>query len=115
MGLILGAIMVGGGLGGFIDVPSVIIVVGGTFAVAFVMFPLKIVLSAIKVGMKTLVAKPPDNVENIQQLMLLADKARKESLVALEKVAIEDPFLKRGVQLVADGTEEGVVRGGAGS
>ncbi len=109
-GLIIGAIAVGGGLGGFIDIPSVIVVVGGVFAVTFVMFPMKTVLGSIKVGMKTFFASSPDPAENIRQIVQLAETARRESLVALEKANVQDPFLNRGILLVADGTEENLVR-----
>jgi chemotaxis protein MotA len=110
LGLIVGAIAVGGSMGGFVDIPSVIVVVGGTFAVAFVMFPLKTILSAAKVIMKTFFAKPPELSDSIQTLIGLAEKARKESLVALEKVSVDNPFMKRGILLVSDGTEESIVR-----
>lgn len=109
-GLIVGAIFMGGGIGGFIDVPSIVVVIGGTFAIGFVMFPLKVVLGTIKIGMKTLFAKSPDPAASIQQIVSLAETARKESLVALEKAAIDDPYMKRGILLVADGTEESLVR-----
>ncbi|MGE4298434.1 MAG: motility protein A [Desulfovibrionaceae bacterium] len=109
-GLIIGSIAQGGGVGAFVDVPSVIIVFGGTFAVTFIMFPMKTVLGSIKVTMKAFLGKSPDPSESIRELVGLADKARKESLVALEKVQISSPFLKRGIQMVADGTEESLVR-----
>jgi len=110
LGLIFGAIALGGGIGGFIDVPSIIVVIGGTFAVTFVMFPLKTVLGSIKVAMKAFFAKAPDPMANIRQIVQLAETARKESLVALEKANVSDPFLQRGILLVADGTEETLVR-----
>ncbi len=109
-GLIIGAIAMGGGVGGFIDIPSVLIVIGGTFAVTFVMFPLKTVLNSFKIAMKTFLGSSPDPRESITQLVGLADTARKESLVALEKITLDDPFMARGVLLVADGTDESVVR-----
>lgn len=109
-GLILGAILMGGGVGGFLDIASMIIVVGGTFAVTFVMFPLKTVLTSFKVAMKTFFASSPDPTANIRQIVQLAETARKESLVALEKANVQDPFLQRGILLVADGTEENLVR-----
>ncbi|GFM35381.1 motility protein A [Desulfovibrio psychrotolerans] len=110
LGLIVGAIAMGGAMGGFVDIPSLIVVVGGTFAVAFVMFPLKTMLGAAKVIMKTFFAKPPDLTQSIQTIIGLAEKARKESLVALEKVQVDNAFMKRGVLLVSDGTEESLVR-----
>lgn len=110
-GLIIGAIMFGGGaIGGFIDVPSMLVVVGGTLSVTFVMFPMGVVIGSIKVAMKAFLAKPQDPAALIELMVQMAEKARKESLVALEKVQVDDPFIKKGVQLVADGTEEKLVR-----
>ncbi len=110
LGLIIGAIAMGGSVGGFVDIPSVIVVGGGTFAVTFIMFPLKTVLGSIKVAMKAFFAQAPDPGANIRQIVQLAETARKESLVALEKANVSDPFLHRGILLVADGTEEALVR-----
>ncbi|NJB68451.1 chemotaxis protein MotA [Desulfobaculum xiamenense] len=110
-GLIVGSIMFGGGgLGGFIDVPSVLIVVGGTMATAFIMFPMKIVFGSFKVAMKAFFAHDTDAASLINQVVMLAEKARKESLVALEKAPVDDPFIRKGILLVADGTEESLVR-----
>ncbi|WP_419787877.1 motility protein A [Pseudodesulfovibrio sp.] len=109
-GLVVTSIIMGGNAAGFIDIPSVVIVIGGTFAVAFVMFPMGVVIGTIKVGLKTLLFKSNDPQEIIRLITSLADTARKESLVALEKVNIEDPFLKKGVMLVVDGSSEALVR-----
>lgn len=109
-GLIIGSIFMGGSAGGFVDIPSLAIVGGGTIAVTFVMFPMKTVIGSIKVGMKAFFAKPPDSSEMIKQLAQLADVARKQGLVELEKSNPSDPFLKKGVILVSGGTEENMVR-----
>jgi len=109
-GLIIGSIMIGSGLMSFVDVPSALIVIGGTFAVTFIMFPMKTVIGSIKVGMKAFFAKPPNSPEMIKQLAQLADVARKQGLVELEKSNPSDPFLKKGVILVSGGTEENMVR-----
>jgi chemotaxis protein MotA len=52
-------------------------------------------------------AKVPPASEQIQTLVSLAEKARKEGLLALEAQVkqIEDPFLKRGLQMGIDGTD----------
>ncbi|MEF2144101.1 MAG: MotA/TolQ/ExbB proton channel family protein [Desulfovibrionaceae bacterium] len=110
LGLIVATIVLGGNVGGFLDVPSMVVVIGGTFAVAFVMFPLGVVISTAKVIMKTIMFQSQDPHQIIRKIIELADKARKESLVALEKVSMDDPFLKKGVLMVADGTEEQLVR-----
>jgi chemotaxis protein MotA len=109
-GLVLTTIFMGGNAAGFVDIPSVVVVIGGTFAVTFVMFPMGVVIGTIKVGLKTLLFKSNDPSEIIRLITSLADKARKESLVALEKVPIDDPFLKKGVMLVVDGSSEALVR-----
>ncbi|WP_029893684.1 motility protein A [Desulfohalovibrio reitneri] len=110
LGLIVGAILLGGNLFAFVDAPSLVVVVGGTMAATLVMFPLKTVISSFKVAMKAFLAKDPNPQELVEQVVSLADKARKESLVALEKVEIDDPFLKKGVRLVADGSSQAQVQ-----
>jgi len=109
-GLIVGAIVLGGSIGGFVDVPSVLVVVGGTVATAFIMYAMPVVLGSVKVAMKALFTKGHKVPQMIELMVQLAEKARKESLVALEKVKIDDPFLKKGIQLVADGTSQDLVR-----
>ncbi|THB67933.1 MAG: motility protein A [Desulfovibrio sp.] len=110
LGLIVGAIATGGGLAGFIDIPSIVIVVGGTVMVAFITAPLKVVLGSMKVGMKAFFSSSPDPSENIRKLLELSETARRESLIALEKVSVPDAFMARGIMLIADGTEENLVR-----
>ncbi len=110
LGLVVATIMMGGNAAGFIDAPSAVVVFGGTFASVFIMFPMGVVLKAFKIALKGFFAKSRDPKAIIDQLVALAETARKESLVALEKVAIDDPYLKKGVILVADGTDDSLVR-----
>lgn len=100
----------GGSLGAFIDLPSVCIVVGGTVAVTFIMYPMGTVFGAFRVMMKAFFTKTIDPLDLITKIVELAELARRESLVALEKAEVPDPFLKKGVLMVADGTEERLVR-----
>lgn len=109
-GLIAVTIMLGGGAGGFVDVPSMVVVIGGTFAATFVMFPLGTIIGTIKVAMKAFLFKARDPQEMVQELLGIAELARKESLVALEKAQTDDAFLKKGLMLVADGSDEHLVR-----
>ncbi len=109
-GLIIATIFMGGNAAGFIDAPSAVVVFGGTFASAFIMFPMAVVLKAFKIALKGFFAKARDPKAIVDQIVALAETARKESLVALEKVAIDDEYLKKGVILVADGTDGDLVR-----
>lgn len=109
-GLVVGAIVLGGPLGAFIDIPSILVVIGGTIASAFIMFPMGVVIGTVKILMKTIFFQAQDPKQIISKIIELAETARKESLVALEKVAVDNEFMKKGVQMVADGTEETLVR-----
>jgi chemotaxis protein MotA len=109
MGLILASIIMGVGIGPFIDVPSILIVIGGTIASLLICFPMGSVIGAIKVFLKTMLGKTPAPSEIIDEIVELAVTARKDSILALEKVEIEDPFLAKGIKLVVDGTAPDLV------
>jgi chemotaxis protein MotA len=106
-GLMLMAIMKGGGIGMFIDVASMLIVFGGTAGVAMVNFPLGDILNAIGVAKKTVLIKESSINTLIEQLMEFANKARKEGILSLQGVidSIEDDFLVKAVQMAVDGQE----------
>jgi len=106
-GLMLMAILQGGSLSIFIDVPSLIIVVGGTCGVVLINFPLGDVLGAIGVAQKTILFKERNVVELINQLMEFANKARKEGILSLQNAidSVDDAFLVKALQMAVDGQE----------
>lgn len=110
VGMVVMAMMLGGTIGMFIDVPSILIVVVGTHFVVMMTFSLGDFLSAAGGGMKVLTFKPMDNVELISQIVELADMARKSGLLALEGATIEQDFLKKGIGLLVDGHDGEVVK-----
>jgi chemotaxis protein MotA len=88
--------------------PPLILVFGGTFGAAIAgsaMADVKKIGGWFKQAL--LPAKVPPIADRIQTLVSLAEKARKEGLLALEAQVkdIEDPFLKRGLQMGIDGTD----------
>jgi chemotaxis protein MotA len=88
--------------------PAIILVVLATFGAAassFTMDDLKKLPIWFKMG--ALPAKVPPANAQIQTLVALAEKARKEGLLALEAQVkgIDDPFLRRGLQMGIDGTD----------
>ena len=88
--------------------PAIILVIVATFGAAMAhqtMDDLKKLPTWCK--MAVMPAKVPPATEQIQTLVSLAEKARKEGLLALEAQVkeIEDPFLKRGLQMGIDGTD----------
>src|SRR3712207_3113550 len=91
-----------------IFLPAIVLVVIATFGAAAAsqtMDDLKKIPAWFK--MAVLPAKVPPATEQIQTLVTLAERARKEGLLALEAEVkkIEDPFLKRGLQMSIDGTD----------
>ncbi|MBR3515987.1 MAG: motility protein A [Lachnospiraceae bacterium] len=101
-----------GALVNFLDAPSAIITFGG----AFMCMMASNVMSDFVAGLKsiTLIFKTPqiNQVETIQNIIRLANTARKEGLLALEEGSadIEDAFLKKGIMLVVDGTDPELVK-----
>ncbi len=112
-GLMLMAILQGGPLTMFLNVPSVLIVVGGTAGVAFVQYPAKDLLDAINVAKKTVLHKEASINDMIMQLMGFANKARKEGILALqsEMEKIDDEFLVKAMQMAVDGQEPDTLSG----
>lgn len=116
IGIIAGCLLIGSAivLGPapmtFINMPSVLITFGGAAAAMFIRFPLRTVSNTFVVTGKVFIDKvePPDRL--IPQIVRLAEKARRDSLLALEDAPIDDVFLKRGIQLCVDGTEPQAVR-----
>lgn len=106
VGLILVSIFIGGGgLLPFVDLPSMLIVFGGSIAATLINFPMKAALSVFSVVKNCFFSKLPEASEVIAQFSELATLARRDGLLALEgkMEEIEDPFLKRGLEQVVGG------------
>jgi len=106
-GLVCIAIFMGGGIQLFINIPALMIVVGGTLGATMINYPLKDVFGVFKVVKKALFAKNMSVNELIKRFVTFAQKSRKEGILALEGEIkdVNDEFLKKGVQLAIDGLE----------
>ncbi len=109
-GIMGAAIAMGGSFMIFVNMPSVLIVVGGTLLVVLMKFPMANMLGAFKVAMKAFLHKAEDPNELIRQGVELANIARKSGVLGLENVEIQNDFMKRGVQLCVDGHDPAFVR-----
>ncbi len=112
-GMIFGKENILGVLMGFVDGPSVLITLGGTMSC--MLMQSKDIGTLVKnVSSFGLIMKlfPSNETETIQNIINLSNVARKEGLLALEEAAntIDDPFLKKGVLLIVDGTDPELVR-----
>lgn len=112
IGLVLFAILINGSIGAFVDPASVMIVLGGTLAATLVAYPIPQVKDIIKLTRKTFANRDSNPGKIINDIIGLANKARKEGLLSLEEAteALEDDFLKKGLMLVVDGTDPELVR-----
>ncbi|MCB1476530.1 MAG: MotA/TolQ/ExbB proton channel family protein [Rhodobiaceae bacterium] len=98
------AIFLGGNFGGFVDIPSVFIVVGGTIAATFIRFPLTHVATAIVLGGKVAFThRKTEPRELIDEIANLADIIRKQGPLGLENIEVTNELLAKGIQYVADG------------
>jgi chemotaxis protein MotA len=102
VGAIIGAIFAGGDIVAFIDVPSVIVVGLGVIGVTFIKWPIEVLKSFMTFTMKVVFFDPAEPKETIEEIGKLAETARRESVFALEKVPIDDAFLKKAMTLAAD-------------
>jgi len=98
-------ILLGGSLMIFVDIPSVVLVCGGTFAVLFIKFSARIILTTINVVKNAFFTKPMNPQAIIEEFVSLSKVARKEGLLALERKQFNDPFMKKGIQFCIDGSE----------
>ncbi len=113
--LIVLAIMIGGGVSGvtsFINIPSVLIVLGGTLAATLVRYPLGRVFGVAGIAMKTIFFKLSTPQVEVQRMVAYAKIARKEGLLALENelAEVNDNFLAKSIQLLVDGTDSDNLR-----
>lgn len=109
--LVITAIGMGGGKG-FIDIPSVLLTIGGAIAATLMHYPLQHIMAVMKVARKTLFKHNQDSLKVFTQLSDYAVRARRDGLLALEDdiEKITDPFMKKGFQLAVDGSTTEVLR-----
>lgn len=110
--LIVIAITVEGSLLTFFSFSSLLIVVGGVIATTLINYPISYVVTVIKVVRVAFKNNTEDAVNVIAMLVSLAEKARREGLLALENEVedSENEFLKKGIQMVVDGTDPEIIR-----
>jgi chemotaxis protein MotA len=107
-GAIFGSmIMEGGQPGALFLIPPIILVFGGTVGAAMGGSLMRDMKSLPKVVQRAFQAKPVSARDNVQVIIALADRARREGLLALESEigTIEDPFLRRALEMAVDGTD----------
>lgn len=108
--IVLSAMILGGSALIFVNVPSILIVIGGSTFVVLMKFTLGQFLSALTVAGKSFKFKSEEPLELIEQVTELADAARKGGLLSLEGKEVGNDFLQKGITLLVDGHDPEVVR-----
>jgi chemotaxis protein MotA len=95
-----------------LNVNALVIVCGGTAGAIFAGVGMKRFMLVPKLYIKAFTTSPPELVARITSLVTFAERARKDGLLALEEEieAIDDAFMRKGMQLVVDGTDPDLLR-----
>ncbi len=92
---------------GFVNIPSILVVMGGTLASTMIAFPLADFLSVFKTATKIFIFKiqPPEEI--IRNLVEISNKARKGGLLSIESdiQTTSDPYLAQALQMTVDGVK----------
>jgi chemotaxis protein MotA len=117
LGLLAGTIVVatlmlmGGDLRMFFSDHAMIVIFGGSFAATLIRFPLGSIIHGLPLGAKfAFTMRRATQRELVDEIAALADVARKQGPLGLEKVEIDDPFLAKGIRFVADGYDAEFIR-----
>ena len=106
LGMIAGAMISSGGLGAFIDTPSMLIVIGGTFFAVMYRSTLPMFLASFGALAKVFMPGKRSVEELITRVSELATIARKDGMMALEGQEVPDKFFEKGLQMLVDGADE---------
>lgn len=109
-GIVLAAIILGASSEIFLNIPSLLIVIGGTVMVVMMKFTMGQFFGAIKVAFKAFFNKSTNLAELISTCVAMAESARKGGLLSLESFKVENELLQKGMQLLVDGHDADVVR-----
>jgi chemotaxis protein MotA len=113
VGIVGGNVLEGGNPAALINLPGFMIVVVGTLGAVMISQPMSVMVGLPKFFMKALMGgKGHNSAETVDLFVTMADKARREGLLALEADVdkIHDAFTRKGVQLMIDGTDPELLR-----
>jgi len=107
--IVLLAVLLGSSTVVFINVPSLLIVLGGTLLVVMMKFSLADFLRALKVASRAFKYPLESPQELIETIVEMSQTARRDSMLALESMTFTNTFLHEAVQMVVDGIDKETV------
>lgn len=101
------ALLEGSPMAALVNLPAFILIIGGTLGVTIMSFSMSTAIDVARIVKNAFQSKKLDLNDTVGRLVRFAEIARKEGILALEAEVgkIEDPFLKKGLQLVTDGVD----------
>jgi chemotaxis protein MotA len=108
--LIVAAIFLRGNLTNFLNIPGLMIVLGGTIASTLLTFPLRDVIKAFQAAFFVLYEQKIDPNDMVKTIIRLSNISRRQGLFSLGKIKTNHPILEKGCNLIADGAEEDIIR-----
>ena len=105
--ILLGNVLEGGHLGSMVGGPAAMIVLGGTVGAVLVQYPVSTFVGACKSAVATFKKSPIDSHKILEELVDYANRARRDGILALEKVAetASDPFMRKALMMAVDGAD----------
>jgi chemotaxis protein MotA len=103
--------LMGGNLEMFVSEHAVIIIFGGSFSATLIRFPLGSIIHGLPLGAKfAFTMRRLTQRELVDEIATIAEIARKQGPLGLEKLEIDDPYLAKGIRFVADGYDSEFIR-----
>lgn len=112
LAIIGGSILKGSGVAALVNPAAFVIVIVGTFASVLVQVRLKVFMHGFGIVHWIFVPPTLDGEKLVERVVNWSQIARKDGLLGLETIAEEesDPFIRKGLQLLADGAEPEAIR-----
>jgi chemotaxis protein MotA len=110
--ILAGNVLEGGHLGSIVGGPAALIVLGGTIGAVMVQYPMSTLLEALRAAGRTFKKPTQDGEKLIAEIVEYANRARRDGILALEKVAssASDPFLAKALMMAIDGADSTTLR-----
>ncbi len=110
MGLIVGAIIIGGDVHNFINGPGIMIVMGGTTATTLLTFQFSDVINAFRAAYFVFTDEKDEPNQLVATMIRLCHISRRQGILELGEIKTKSRFLKKACDLIADGSSEEIIR-----
>lgn len=112
LAVLIGNFLEGGHAGSMVGGPAALIVLGGTIGAVMVQYPFSTLISALKAAGSTFKKPDIDPVKIVDEIVDYANRARRDGILALEKVSetASDAFLRKALMMAVDGVDSTTLR-----